>query len=150
VGVNKYQIDEDSDIDVLKVSSAVRDEQIALLKQIRASRDEAAVQKALADLEKAVKVNPAGWRYWHHLISYCNELGMFDLDSPADVIMNEIFADFNATYATGAMARVNRKVLLNYRQSADLLARLYAKGSEETAEIIIRAIIKKQDSKLIK
>ncbi len=55
VGVNKYQIDEDSDIDVLKVSSAVRDEQIALLKQIRASRDEAAVQKALTDLTNAAE-----------------------------------------------------------------------------------------------
>ncbi len=55
VGVNKYQIDENTKIDVLKVSSAVRDEQIALLKQIRASRDEKAVQKALADLTSAAE-----------------------------------------------------------------------------------------------
>jgi methylmalonyl-CoA mutase len=47
VGVNKYQIEEDVPIDVLEVSSAVRDEQVARLKEIKAKRDNAAAEKAL-------------------------------------------------------------------------------------------------------
>jgi methylmalonyl-CoA mutase len=54
IGVNKYQVDEDTDIDVLKVeNSRVRTEQLAKLKQLRAARDEASVQAALADLTRA-------------------------------------------------------------------------------------------------
>jgi len=47
VGVNKYQVKEDREIEVLEVSSAVRDEQVARLKDIRAKRNEAEVQRAL-------------------------------------------------------------------------------------------------------
>ncbi len=55
VGVNKYKIEEDVDIDVLQVSDAIRDEQVVRLKEIKASRDNAAVEKALADLIKAAE-----------------------------------------------------------------------------------------------
>ena len=47
VGVNKYQIEEEPLEDVREVPSTVRDEQIALLKEIKAKRNEPAVQKAL-------------------------------------------------------------------------------------------------------
>ena len=47
VGVNKYQIDEDVDLEILEVPASVRDEQIARIKELRASRDSEAVQKAL-------------------------------------------------------------------------------------------------------
>ncbi len=47
VGVNKYQIEEDTEIDVLEVSSDVREEQVARLKEIRTRRDEAEVQRCL-------------------------------------------------------------------------------------------------------
>ncbi len=54
IGVNKYQIDEDPDIEVLKVeNSRVRAEQLAKLRQLRAGRDEAAVGAALAELTRA-------------------------------------------------------------------------------------------------
>ncbi len=54
VGVNKYRLDEKEDIDVLKVdNSAVRAAQIAKLAKLRAGRDEAALQAALAALTKA-------------------------------------------------------------------------------------------------
>ncbi|MGI9162423.1 MAG: methylmalonyl-CoA mutase [Mycobacterium sp.] len=54
IGVNKYQVDEDADIEVLKVeNSRVRAEQIAKLQQLRADRDEAAVTAALAELTRA-------------------------------------------------------------------------------------------------
>jgi len=47
VGVNKYQLEEEEDIDVLAISSAVRDEQAARLKELRAKRNDADVKSAL-------------------------------------------------------------------------------------------------------
>ncbi len=47
VGVNKYQTEDEPLDDVREVPSTVRDEQIARLKEIKANRDDAAVQKAL-------------------------------------------------------------------------------------------------------
>ena len=55
VGVNKYQIQEDVGLNVLEVSASVRDEQVARLKEIKAARDNAAVQKALAALAKGAE-----------------------------------------------------------------------------------------------
>ncbi len=55
VGVNKYKIEEDLNFEVREVSNAVRDEQIARLKEIRAGRDNAAVQRALAELTDAAR-----------------------------------------------------------------------------------------------
>ena len=57
IGVNKYQVDEDSNIDVLKVeNSRVRSEQLAKLVRLRADRDDAAVQAALADVTRAASM----------------------------------------------------------------------------------------------
>jgi methylmalonyl-CoA mutase len=54
IGVNKYQVDEDQEIEVLKVENTrVRAEQIAKLQQLRADRDPAAVDAALAELSRA-------------------------------------------------------------------------------------------------
>ena len=54
IGVNKYQVDEDHEIEVLKVeNSRVRAEQIDKLAQLRADRDESAVLAALDDLTRA-------------------------------------------------------------------------------------------------
>jgi methylmalonyl-CoA mutase len=50
VGVNKYQIKEDLNLEILEVPASVRDEQIARLKAIRSARDAAAVKRALEDL----------------------------------------------------------------------------------------------------
>lgn len=47
VGVNKYQIDAEVDMEVLEVPGAVRDEQIARLKEIKKTRDNDAVRRAL-------------------------------------------------------------------------------------------------------
>jgi len=52
VGVNKYQIEEDVNLEILEVPASVRDEQIARLKALKKNRDKAAVQKALDDLTK--------------------------------------------------------------------------------------------------
>ncbi|AWV48258.1 methylmalonyl-CoA mutase [Mycobacterium leprae Kyoto-2] len=54
VGVNKYQVDQDHEIEVLKVeNSRVRAEQVAKLQQLRANRDQLAVDAALAELSGA-------------------------------------------------------------------------------------------------
>lgn len=62
IGVNKYQVDEDTEIEVLKVeNSRVRAEQIAKLQQLRADRDEATTQAALDELTRAAAASgPAG------------------------------------------------------------------------------------------
>ncbi|MFN0143728.1 MAG: methylmalonyl-CoA mutase [Mycobacterium sp.] len=54
IGVNKYQVDEDANLEVLKVeNNRVRTEQLAKLQQLRADRDDATVQAALTALTRA-------------------------------------------------------------------------------------------------
>ncbi len=56
VGVNKYQPAEEAPIEILDVDNAkVRESQIARLKQIKATRDQAKVDAALAALTKAAE-----------------------------------------------------------------------------------------------
>ena len=55
VGVNKYQVEEEPLEDILEVSEAVREEQVAKLKEIKAGRDENAVRQALEALTKAAE-----------------------------------------------------------------------------------------------
>jgi len=56
VGVNKYRLDNEPPVDVLKVdNAAVRASQIAKLKRLRAERDQGAVDNALAALEAAAR-----------------------------------------------------------------------------------------------
>ncbi|GAA1480256.1 methylmalonyl-CoA mutase [Gordonia sinesedis] len=61
VGVNKYRIDDDEEIEVLKVeNSRVRAEQLEKLERLRAHRDQAAVDAALADLSRAAASTEGG------------------------------------------------------------------------------------------
>ena len=54
VGVNRYTVEEDTQIDILEVDNTkVREAQIARLAELRANRDEAKVQSALQKLEEA-------------------------------------------------------------------------------------------------
>jgi methylmalonyl-CoA mutase len=56
VGVNKYILDEEDDLDILEVDNiAVRESQIKRLEQIKASRDNAAVAAALAAITECAK-----------------------------------------------------------------------------------------------
>ena len=58
IGVNKYQVAEDQEIEVLKVeNSRVRAEQLAKLERLRSERDEHATQSALAELTRAAGEN---------------------------------------------------------------------------------------------
>ena len=54
IGINKYQVEEDQEVEVLKVeNSRVRSEQLAKLADLRANRDKAVVEAALAELSRA-------------------------------------------------------------------------------------------------
>jgi len=54
VGVNKYQLEKEDDLDILEVDNvAVRESQIKRINSIKASRDNAAVAQALADITAA-------------------------------------------------------------------------------------------------
>ena len=56
VGVNKYILDKEDDLDILEVDNvAVRDSQIKRIQQIRASRNNEKVKQALADITAAAK-----------------------------------------------------------------------------------------------
>ncbi|WP_371516045.1 methylmalonyl-CoA mutase [Kitasatospora sp. NBC_01300] len=59
IGVNKYRVDSDEQIDVLKVdNSSVRTRQIEKLRRLREERDEAACQDALNALTLAAEAGP--------------------------------------------------------------------------------------------
>ena len=56
VGTNKYRLDHEDPIDILEIdNTAVRNQQIERLKQLRAGRNEADVQKALDAITKCVE-----------------------------------------------------------------------------------------------
>lgn len=56
VGVNKYRLEQEDDIDILDIdNAAVRDSQIARLERIRTTRDDAACAKALAEIGRRAK-----------------------------------------------------------------------------------------------
>lgn len=61
IGVNKYRTDEDTEIEVRKVENTrVRAEQLAKLRELRAIRDQAAVDAALAELSRAAAAHSGG------------------------------------------------------------------------------------------
>ncbi|MFT6153952.1 MAG: methylmalonyl-CoA mutase [Crocinitomicaceae bacterium] len=56
VGVNKYQLEKEDDLDILEIDNvAVRESQIKRLKEIKSSRDTAAVTEALANITATTK-----------------------------------------------------------------------------------------------
>nr|MDJ0884550.1 methylmalonyl-CoA mutase [Desulfobacterales bacterium] len=55
VGVNKFQLPDEVPLDVLEVPSTVRDEQVARLEALKAGRDSAAVEAALAAVTQAAE-----------------------------------------------------------------------------------------------
>jgi methylmalonyl-CoA mutase len=55
VGVNKYKLDEDTQMDVLEVSDEVRDDQIRMIDRLKADRDDAAARSALNGVTQAAE-----------------------------------------------------------------------------------------------
>jgi methylmalonyl-CoA mutase len=57
VGVNKYRLEEEGEIDVLAIdNSVVREKQVSKIQSVKSSRDEAAVQAALQALRDSAKL----------------------------------------------------------------------------------------------
>jgi methylmalonyl-CoA mutase len=70
VGVNKYRLAHEDPIDILEVdNTAVRNQQIAMLKELKANRDEAAVKAALADITACVQEFKDGKRSQQNLLA---------------------------------------------------------------------------------
>ncbi|NUZ08175.1 methylmalonyl-CoA mutase [Piscinibacter koreensis] len=58
VGVNKYKLDAEAPIETLDIDNhAVRENQVRRLQQLRTTRDQAAVERALADLTEAARTS---------------------------------------------------------------------------------------------
>jgi methylmalonyl-CoA mutase, N-terminal domain len=55
VGVNRFQIDEESTIPILKIDPEFERKQVERVREVRANRDAAAAQAALADVERAAR-----------------------------------------------------------------------------------------------
>ncbi|WP_246987889.1 methylmalonyl-CoA mutase family protein [Halorientalis marina] len=55
VGVNKYSIEEDTDVDLLHVDEEVQERQLDRLADVKAERDDGAVQDALDDIDDAIE-----------------------------------------------------------------------------------------------
>ena len=56
IGINEYRLDHEDPIDILEIdNTAVREQQVARLKDLRAHRDEAAVQEALKEITASVQ-----------------------------------------------------------------------------------------------
>ncbi len=53
VGVNRYQLDDETPLDILRIDPALEGKQIERVQATRARRDSAAVEQALADLKQA-------------------------------------------------------------------------------------------------
>ena len=56
IGINEYRLEHEDPIDILEIdNTAVREQQVARLAELRANRDEKAVQEALAEITAAVQ-----------------------------------------------------------------------------------------------
>ena len=55
VGVNKYQLEEDVEIEIFEVPPTVRDDQVSRLKETRSKRDGKAVEKALEGITRVAE-----------------------------------------------------------------------------------------------
>jgi methylmalonyl-CoA mutase N-terminal domain/subunit len=55
VGVNRYQLEEERPLEILRIDPALEQKQIERVRAVRARRDSAAVQSALAELKRAAE-----------------------------------------------------------------------------------------------
>jgi methylmalonyl-CoA mutase N-terminal domain/subunit len=55
VGVNRYQLEDEVPLDILRIDPALEQQQIERVQAVRARRDSAAVERALAELKRAAE-----------------------------------------------------------------------------------------------
>jgi methylmalonyl-CoA mutase len=122
VGVNKYQIEEDVEIEAFEVPQTVRDEQTTRLKEIKAARDSDAVDKALANITRVAETGG-------NLLEAC---------IPASRLRATV----------GEISEAMEKVFGRYVATTQCISRVYA--TEFGDSEIIAAIRKRSDDFLAK
>jgi len=129
IGVNKYQLDEEEPLEVLKVdNSTVLAEQKAKLEALRAERDEAATQAALEKLTWAA-ANPDPTDADRNLLKLCIEAGRADA-------------------TLGEMSDALEKVFGRYTAQIRTISGVYSKasGSTETSKKV-QSMVKEFEEK---
>ncbi len=98
VGVNKYRLDKEDPIDILDVDNvAVREAQIARLKEIRANRDNAAVQAALEEITRRAASGSSGGNLLEAAVEAARRRATVGEISDA---MEKVFKRYEAQVAT--------------------------------------------------
>ncbi len=148
VGVNVFQVEEDTVIDILDVdNAAVRESQIRRLQEVKSTRDEAAVQQALEDLYQIAKtgegnlleaaVTAARLRATLGEISYAMERAFGRFTAITRTISgvyaaeSKVDADFQA-----AQALADKFAELDGRRPRIMVAKLGQDGHDRGAKVI--------------
>ncbi len=148
VGVNVFQVEEETVIDILDVdNAAVRESQIRRLQEVKSTRDEAAVQQALEDLYQIAKtgegnlleaaVTAARLRATLGEISYAMERAFGRFTAITRTISgvyaaeSKVDADFQA-----AQALADKFAELDGRRPRIMVAKLGQDGHDRGAKVI--------------
>ncbi len=118
IGVNEYRLDHEDPIDILEIdNTAVREEQVARLKELRAHRDEKAVQEALAEITATVQEWADGKKCSHNLL---------DLAVKA--------AGLRASL--GEISDACEKVVGRYKATIRTISGVYASGTKNDSDFV--------------
>ncbi len=118
IGVNEYRLDHEDPIDILEIdNTAVREEQVARLKELRANRDEKAVQEALAEITATVQEWADGKKCSHNLL---------DLAVKA--------AGLRASL--GEISDACEKVVGRYKATIRTISGVYASGTKNDSDFV--------------
>ena len=115
IGVNEYRLDHEDPIDILEIdNTAVRTEQVERLKELRAHRDEAAVQAALAEITKSVQAWADGGKGENLLALAVKAAGL--------------------RASLGEISDACEKVVGRYKATIRTISGVYASGTKQDAD----------------
>ena len=115
IGVNEYRLDHEDPIDILEIdNTAVRTEQVERLKELRANRDEAAVQAALAEITKSVQAWADGGKGENLLALAVKAAGL--------------------RASLGEISDACEKVVGRYKATIRTISGVYASGTKQDAD----------------
>ena len=115
IGVNEYRLDHEDPIDILEIdNTAVRTEQVERLKELRAHRDEKAVQEALAEITKSVQAWADGGKGENLLALAVKAAGL--------------------RASLGEISDACEKVVGRYKATIRTISGVYASGTKQDAD----------------
>ena len=115
IGVNEYRLDHEDPIDILEIdNTAVRTEQVERLKELRAHRDEKAVQAALAEITKSVQAWADGGKGENLLALAVKAAGL--------------------RASLGEISDACEKVVGRYKATIRTISGVYASGTKQDAD----------------